>query len=76
MISQAEIDYRVLKDKAIMVLLADLGESAVKLELRCWTSIDDHWQTLWDLTENIKKAFDENDITIAFNQLDVHIEKP
>ena len=76
MISQAENDYRVLKDKEIMVLLAELGESAVKLELRCWTSIDDHWQTLWDLTENIKKAFDENDITIAFNQLDVHIEKP
>jgi small conductance mechanosensitive channel len=76
MITQAENDYRVLKDKEIMVLLAELGESAVKLELRCWTSIDDHWQTLWDLTENIKKAFDENDITIAFNQLDVHIDKP
>ena len=75
MIGQAENDYRVLKDKEIMVLLAELGESSVKLELRCWTSIDDHWQTLWDLTEGIKKAFDENDITIAFNQLDVHLDK-
>ena len=76
MLQQAENDYRVLKDKEMMVLLAELAESSVKLELRCWTSIDDHWQTLWDLTENIKKAFDENNITIAFNQLDVHIDKP
>lgn len=75
MLSEAERDPRVMKDKEMMVLLAELADSSVKMELRCWTSIDDHWQTLWDLTENIKKAFDANDITIAFNQLDVHLDK-
>lgn len=75
MLSEAEKDPRVMKDKEMMVLLAELADSSVKMELRCWTSIDDHWQTLWDLTENIKKAFDANDITIAFNQLDVHLDK-
>ena len=75
MLSEAEKDPRVMKDKEMMVLLAELADSSVKMELRCWTSIDDHWQTLWDLTENIKKAFDANGITIAFNQLDVHLDK-
>lgn len=75
MLSEAERDPRVIKDKEMMVLLAELADSSVKMELRCWTSIDDHWQTLWDLTENIKKAFDANGITIAFNQLDVHLDK-
>lgn len=75
MLSEAERDPRVMKDKEMMVLLAELADSSVKMELRCWTSIDDHWQTLWDLTENIKKAFDANGITIAFNQLDVHLDK-
>ena len=75
MLSEAEKDPRVMKDKEMMVLLAELADSSVNMELRCWTSIDDHWQTLWDLTENIKKAFDANDITIAFNQLDVHLDK-
>jgi small conductance mechanosensitive channel len=74
MLREAEKYPRVLKDKEIRVLLAELAESSVKLELRCWTEIDDHWDALWDLTENIKKAFDAEDITIAFNQLDVHLD--
>lgn len=74
MIAEAEKDPRVLKDKEIMVLLAELGDSSVNMELRCWTEIDDHWFVLWDLTENIKKAFDAEGITIAFNQLDVHFD--
>ena len=51
MLSEAERDPRVMKDKEMMVLLAELADSSVKMELRCWTSIDDHWQTLWDLIE-------------------------
>ncbi len=74
MLAEAEKDPRVLKDKEMKVLLAELADSSVNLELRCWTSIDDHWETLWDLTENIKKAFDANNITIAFNQVDVHLD--
>lgn len=33
----------------------------------------DYWTVNFDMIENVKKAFDENGITIPFNQLDVHV---
>ena len=68
-----EEDPRVLKNKPIDLLLDSLGESSVKLEVRGWTTIEDHFVAMWDLTERIKKDFDAAGITIAFNQLDVHM---
>jgi small-conductance mechanosensitive channel len=68
-----EEEPRVLKNKPIDLLLDSLGESSVKLEVRGWTTIEDHFTTMWDLTERIKKDFDAAGITIAFNQLDVHM---
>lgn len=68
-----EEDPRVLKNKPIDLLLDSLGDSSVRLEVRGWTTIEDHFTTMWDLTERIKKDFDAAGITIAFNQLDVHM---
>ena len=68
-----EEEPRVLKNKPIDLLLDSLGESSVKLEVRGWTTIEDHFGAMWDLTERIKKDFDAAGITIAFNQLDVHM---
>lgn len=68
-----EEDPRVLKNKPIDLLLDSLGDSSVKLEVRGWTTIENHFGAMWDLTERIKKDFDAAGITIAFNQLDVHM---
>ena len=68
-----EEDPRVLKNKPIDLLLDSLGDSSVRLEVRRWTTIEDHFVAMWDLTERIKKDFDAAGITIAFNQLDVHM---
>ncbi len=34
----------------------------------------DYRTVYFNMTENIKKAFDENGIEIPFNQLDVHVK--
>ncbi|MBR7015869.1 MAG: mechanosensitive ion channel family protein [Lachnospiraceae bacterium] len=68
-----EEEPRVLKNKPIDLLLDSLGDSSVRLEVRGWTTIEDHFVAMWDLTERIKKDFDAAGITIAFNQLDVHM---
>ena len=68
-----EEEPRVLKNKPIDLLLDSLGDSSVKLEVRGWTTIENHFGAMWDLTERIKKDFDAAGITIAFNQLDVHM---
>ena len=54
-----------------------LGESSVDLICRPWVKTDDYWDTYWNLTEIVKKRFDEEGISIPFPQRDVHmIQQP
>ncbi len=34
---------------------------------------NDYWNTKWDLTRNIKEAYDKEGISIPFPQRDVHL---
>lgn len=63
----------ILKDKDITVFVDSLGDSAVMLGVRGWVAVGDYWQARWDLTEQMKLAFDEAGIEIPFQQMDVHI---
>ena len=42
---------------------------------RIWVKNEDYWNTKWQLTEEIKTAFDKNNIEIPFPQMDVNIQK-
>jgi small conductance mechanosensitive channel len=53
-----------------------LGESSVDLICRPWVKTDDYWDTYWNLTEIVKKRFDEEGISIPFPQRDVHMIGP
>ncbi|MGF1720632.1 mechanosensitive ion channel family protein [Vibrio kyushuensis] len=66
-------DTRVLKNPEPMVKLHTLNESSVDFVVRPWVKTDDYWDVYWDVTENVKKRFDEESITIPFPQRDVHI---
>lgn len=66
-------DDRVLRDPAPDTFMAELGDSAVTVTLRYWTSNADWWKTKLDMTTRAKKAFDENGISIPFPQRDVHV---
>ena len=55
--------------------IKELGESAVILGLRGWTTKEDYWQVRWDIIENIKLRFDEEGIRIAYRQVEVHMMK-
>ena len=62
-------------DKRAQVLMNDFGDSSVSWEVGVW--IDDPWE--WrpatsEIRETIWWAFLEKDITIAFPQLDVHLD--
>lgn len=56
----------------MFVYVDELGDSAVKLCLRCWVKQEDYWQTRWRLTERVKYTLDEAGISIPFPQIDVH----
>ncbi len=49
-------------------------DSCVNIITRVWCKNDDYWKLYYDLIEQIREAFDKNDISIPYNQLDVHIK--
>ena len=65
-------DERVLKDPEPVIAVAELADSSVNFYVRPWVSTADYWPIRFDLTERIKKSFDDNGITIPFPQQDVH----
>ena len=67
-------DPAVLEDSEPIVFVRSLGDSSVVMGGRLWVAADDYFPTLWRLNENVKLALDANNITIPFNQLDVHLD--
>ncbi len=70
----AENDTRILSDPAPVFNVVDLGERAVKVQLRLWTKTPDHWDVRFDLTEATKLAFDKAAIDIPHLQLSTPTE--
>lgn len=64
-----------LDDPAPVVRLSLHGESALTYTARAWCKNDDFWEVKWDITEQVKEAFDKNHITIPYPQMDVHVVK-
>lgn len=64
---------KVLTDEGITVFVSALADSAVMIGGRGWVKTEDYWTVLWDITEQIKEAFDAEGIEIPFNQVDVNI---
>ncbi|MCF6269583.1 MAG: mechanosensitive ion channel [Melioribacteraceae bacterium] len=66
-------DSRILKDPVPDVFVGTLADSSVNFKVRPWVNAADYWGVYSDTTENIKKKFDENNISIPFPQTDVHL---
>ncbi len=67
----AKEDPRVIDDPAPTTFVSELGDSAVSVTLRYWTSTDDFFSTKLDLTKAAKLAFDREGITIPFPQQEI-----
>ena len=63
----------LLKDEPVDVFVDELGDSAVTFGVRLWVSNEEFFKTKWSINEEIKKELDKNNISIPFNQMDVHI---
>lgn len=65
---------RVLPDPEPTIGVTELADHSVKLDVRPWVKTPDHGDTRRALLEAIKVAFDANQITIPFQQLQIHAE--
>jgi len=70
-----DADERVLKEPECVIAVSELADSSVNFVLRPWTATADYWNLKFDLTERIKKRFDQEGISIPFPQQDVHIHR-
>ncbi len=64
---------KVLQDPAPTVRMLEHGASAIVIATRPWCRNADYWDVYYDTTEQVRKAFIENNISIPFDQLDVHV---
>lgn len=65
----------VLHDEEHFARVSALLDSSVEITVRAWTKTENYWSVYFDLIEQIKLAFVENDIEIPYNKLDVNIKK-
>ncbi|NIX06193.1 MAG: mechanosensitive ion channel, partial [Gammaproteobacteria bacterium] len=63
----------ILKDPAVTIAVSELADSSVNFVVRPWVNTADYWKVYFDLTEAVKKRFDEVGISIPFPQRDVHV---
>ena len=63
----------IRKEPEAVIELNALGESSVDFICRPWCQTEDYWRVYWDITKQVKLAFDASGISIPFPQRDVHL---
>jgi small conductance mechanosensitive channel len=66
-------DGRILEDPAPKIGILEFGDNSVNFIFRPWVKTAEYWDVYFDLTEAIKKRFDEEGISIPYPQRDVHL---
>jgi small conductance mechanosensitive channel len=64
----------ILKDPAPFVRITERRENAIVYTIRVWTKSKDFWPVRFDLLENINNKFEQENIKIPHNKMDVHIK--
>ena len=62
----------ILKDKDVTVRILRHSDSSITYAVRVWVNSENYWPVYFNMQENIKEAFDKNNIEIPFPQLDIH----
>ncbi|MEZ4806297.1 MAG: mechanosensitive ion channel [Flavobacteriales bacterium] len=65
-------DERILKDPEPLIVVGELADSSVNFVVRLWVKSSDYWGVHFHTTEQVKKRFDAEGISIPFPQMDVH----
>jgi small conductance mechanosensitive channel len=63
----------VLNEPEPFVRMSEHGDSAVMYTVRIWVKSQDYWEVYFNVVEEVKKHFDEKNISIPYPQVDVHM---
>ena len=65
----------VLMDPKPLVRVNGQKDSCVNIAVKVWVKNSDYWNVYYDITETIKKEFDNANIEIPYNTLDINIKR-
>lgn len=63
----------VLKEPEPIVKLHELADSSVNFVCCLWVKPADYWDVYWDITQEVKRRFVSEGISIHFPQQDIHL---
>lgn len=69
----ADANDMILKEPACFVGVGEHGESSISIITRVWCKTEHYFDVDFYMKEAVKAAFDRENITIPYNQMDVHI---
>jgi len=69
----AQDNPRILKDPEPFMALQSFGDSSISLLFRVWVLTDDYNSVIFESNEQIKKIFDQNNISMPYPQREVRI---
>lgn len=65
----------ILQDPAPSIALNTLADSSVNFNVRPWCNSGDYWTVYNQVTEQVKRQFDEKGLNIPYPQTDIHVYK-
>lgn len=73
--SLIDADPDILKEPAALIVVGELSDNSVNIFVRPWVNTNKVLDVRFRLTEQIKKKFDEENISIPFPQSDVYVHQ-
>jgi len=63
----------ILKDPGADIFIAAHADSSINIAVRPWAKSENYWPVYFGMMEEVKLAFDRENITIPYPQRDVHV---
>lgn len=64
----------ILREPEPFIALSAHGDSAINFVIRVWVKNADYWTVYFDMLEKAKIKFDEENISIPYPQMDLHLK--
>lgn len=73
--SLVDADERILKEPECQIVVGELAQSSVNIYVRPWVHTADYWPVTFELTEAVKKRFDEVGFSFPYPQQEIRLIK-
>lgn len=64
-----------LKEPAPIIRVCEHAANSINIAVKVWVLTEHYWDLNYDLLEDVKLAFDKNNISIPYSQMDVYIKE-